>query len=161
MKKILIFYGILVIVIVVFAISRGANLLNFNFGTSSNAGSATIGNKTYSLIVAKTEADRELGLSKKSSLNANTGMLFVFEEKGIHKFWMKDMRFPIDIIFINDNKVVDFVENAASPAAGQSAVTLPIYSPSESINYVLEVNANEISKNKFKRGDSVTFKNVK
>lgn len=161
MKKILIFYGILVIVIIVFAVSRGANLLNFNFGNPSNAASATIGTKTYSLLLAKTEAEKELGLSKRESLSANMGMLFAFETKGIHKFWMNEMRFPIDIIFINDNKIVDFVENAAAPAAGQSAATLPVYAPSEPINYVLEVNANEISKNKFKRGDSVTFKNVK
>lgn len=163
MKKILIFYGILVIAIIIFAVSRGANILNFNLGTPSQSSGSTakIGNKTYSLIVAKTDAEKEKGLSGRNNLDANTGMLFIFEDKGTYGFWMNEMKFPIDIIFINDNKIVDFVENAVPPLAGQSAATLPVYKPSESINYVLEVNAKEISKNKFKRGDTVTLKNIK
>lgn len=161
MKKVLIFYGILVIVIAIFAISRGANLLNFNLGVPTNSPTAQIGKKTYSLIINKTEAEKEKGLSGRNSLNGNTGMLFAFEKKGTYGFWMNEMKFPIDIIFISDTKIVDFVENAAPPLAGQSAATLPIYRPSQSINYVLEVNAKEISKNKFKRGDSVVLKNIK
>ncbi len=162
MKKVLIFYAVLVIVIVIFALSRGANLLKFNFTGGGNSGqTVTVGKKTYSVTIAKTEAELQKGLSGRSSLNSGNGMLFVFPDKQRYTFWMNDMKFPIDIIFINDNKVVDFVENAPAPAAGQSAASLPRYTPSGEVNYVLEVNAKEVSKNNIKKGDSVSYKNIK
>lgn len=164
MKKVLIFFGILVIVIIIFAISRGSSLYGINFGnssTSSSSSTAKIGNKTYNLTLAKTDEEKQAGLSGKNNLAANTGYLFVFEEKGNYGFWMNGMKFPIDIIFIDDNKVVDFVENAPAPLSGQSSATLPVYKPSDPINYVLEVAAGDITKNNIKKGDTVEFKNVK
>lgn len=159
MKKVLVFYVLLVVVIIIFALSRGTNLLQF--GTSTKGATAKIENKTYKLILTKTDAEKIKGLSGRSNLAAGTGMLFAFPQKNKYAFWMKDMRFPIDIIYIDDNKVVDFVENAPAPASGQDASTLPIYKPSAPANYVLEVNAKEISKNKIKKGDTVIFSGIK
>lgn len=161
MKKILIFYAILVVVIVVFALSRGTSLLNFSFGGGNNSQSVTVGKKTYAVTVAKSDTERQNGLSKKESLKAGTGLLFVFPTKDRYGFWMNEMKFPIDIIFINDNKVVDLVENALPPATGQTAASLPVYKPSTAVNYVLEINAKEITKNKIKKGDSVVLKGIK
>ena len=162
MKKVLIFFGILVIVIVIFAIARGSSFYGLNFGSSKTSTStAKIGNKTYALTLARTDSERQAGLSGKNNLAANTGYLFIFEEKGTYGFWMNGMKFPIDIIFIDDNKVVDLVENAPAPLSGQSSATLPVYKPSDPVNYVLEVTAGDITKNKIKKGDSVEFKNVK
>lgn len=162
MKKVLIFYALLVVVIVAFALSRGTNLLNFggNGGGSSNV-TAAVGGKTYKLILAKTDIEKQKGLSGRSSLPSDSGMLFVFENKDTHAFWMRDMKFPIDIIWIDENKVVDFVENVPAPAANQDPTTLPIYKPAAAANYVLEVNAHEITKQKIKKGDTVTLKGVK
>lgn len=161
MKKVLIFYAVLVIVIVAFALSRGTNLLNFNLVGGGNSQTVTIGKKTYGVTVAKTDAERQHGLSGKTNLAPGKGMLFIFPTKDKYGFWMNDMKFPIDIIYIDDKKVVDLVENALPPATGQLAGTLPVYRPSEAANYVLEVNANEISKNKIKKGDSVVLKGIK
>ncbi len=162
MKKVLIFFGILVIVVILFAISRGFNLFGLNLTAGSgNTPSAKIGNKTYSVTLAKSDKERQAGLSGKANLAANTGYLFVFEKKDNYGFWMNGMKFPIDIIFINDNKVVDVVENAPAPSVGQQSSSLPVYRPSEPVNYVLEVAANEVTKNKIKKGDTVVFQNIK
>lgn len=159
MKKVLIFYVLLVVVIVIFALSRGTNL--FHFGASTGNSTAKIGNKTYKLIIAKTDAERIKGLSGRASLAEAEGMLFTFSKKDIYSFWMKDMRFPIDILFISDDKIVDLVENAQAPEKDQDPSTLPVYKSSEPANMVLEVNANEISKNKIKKGDTVVLTGVK
>ena len=65
-----------------------------------------IGGKDFSLEVASTEADRELGLGKRDSLASSTGMIFVFDYLDKYGFWMKDTRFPLDIIWLNGNCVV-------------------------------------------------------
>ena len=162
MKKVLIFYALLVVVIVVFAVSRGANLLNFGGGDSgSSTITAKLGGKTYKLLLAKTDEEKKKGLSGRNSLPNDSGMLFIFSEKKIYPFWMKDMKFPIDIIYVNDDKIVDVVENAPAPTKDQTPSMLPIYKPSSEANYVLEVNANEFKNNKMKKGDTVTFKGVK
>ena len=101
------------------------------------------------------------GLSGRNNLAKDTGMLFTFSEKGIYSFWMRDMKFPIDILFISDDKIVDFVVNAPKPAKDQLPSSLPVYKSSEPANIVLEINANEIEKNKFKKGDKVTLTRIK
>jgi uncharacterized membrane protein (UPF0127 family) len=159
MKKVLMFYGLLVIVVIIFMLTRGTNFLNFGGGGSSNT-TATVGNKIYKLIVVKTEIDKQKGLSGKNSLPNDSGMLFLFQEKSKPAFWMKNMKFSIDILFINDSKIVDIVENAKNPSAKQNTNELPIYKPSEDANYVLEINAGEVEKNKIKKGDTVIFKGV-
>lgn len=70
---------------------------------------------TISVEVADTPQAREQGLSGRSGLDANEGLLFVFDHPGRYAFWMKDMRFPIDIVWINEEGVVVHVENAVSP----------------------------------------------
>lgn len=157
MKKVLIFYGLLVVAIVIFALSRGYTF--FHFGTSSST--AKINGKTYQLILAKTSAEKIKGLSGRTSLDKNAGMLFIFATSDKYAFWMNNMKFPIDIIWINNNKIVDFVENAPAPSAGQNASMLPIYKPSDLANYVLEVNAHEVTSLKMKKGDTVVFTNAK
>lgn len=161
MKKVLIFYALLVVVIVIFLLSRGGNLLEFNLFQSATKGTATINNKTYKLLLAKTDAERQKGLSGRSNLDKNTGMFFVFPKKDTYGFWMKEVKFPIDIIFIDDNKVVSVFENVPAPYKDQLPSTLPIYKPDAPANYVLELNAKEVTAAKIKKGDTVIIKDIK
>lgn len=158
MKKVLLLYGLLVVALVAFFLMRGGNFPKFGFNSSPTA---KINNKTYKLIPAKTDAEKIKGLSGRDSLAKDTGMLFVFSDKGIYPFWMKNMKFPIDIIFINDNKIVDLFENAQVPTLGQTDADLKRYKSSENANYVLELNAHEITMQKMKKGDNVELKNIK
>jgi len=86
--------------------------------------------------VADTEASRELGLSGRKEMRDNEGLLFVFDNPGRYGFWMKDMQFPLDVIWINYNGIVVNIERG---------LTLGTY-PKTYINqsdaiFVLEVNA--------------------
>jgi uncharacterized membrane protein (UPF0127 family) len=71
---------------------------------------------------------------------------------------MKNMKFPIDIIFIRDNKIVTIHQNV--PAPKSPADNLPLYQPSEPADAVLEITAGLSQKNGFTKGDTITFKNL-
>jgi len=124
---------------------------------------AEIKGHKFNLLVAKSDKDKQIGLSKYNNLAQDKGMVFVFEKPGIYPFWMKDMKFPIDIIFIREtlnpsgisqNKIVTIYKNLPIN-------NLTIYSPTQEADKVLEINANLSDKYGFNLGDTVTFKNLK
>jgi len=89
------------------------------------------------------------------SLEDGKGMLFDFGKKDIFpNFWMKDMKFAIDIIWINDNRIVD-IDRDVKPEPGRSDSELTLYIPPKPIDYVLEVNAGYAERNGIEVGDSV------
>lgn len=89
--------------------------------------------------VAATNDQRSKGLSVKDTLNENEAMLFVFSTEREHSFWMKDMKFPIDIIWLNDNKEVVHIEHSLEPCIPDSFCQP--YSPDDDSLYVLETVA--------------------
>lgn len=111
--------------------------------------------KIIAEVVNKSE-DLAKGLSGRKRLKENQGMLFVFEEAGNYGFWMKDMKFSIDIIWIRDNKIVGFNENV-EPQIGVSESELRIYYPSEPVQKVLEISVGGVKKYGLKTGDLVRF----
>lgn len=102
--------------------------------------------------LATTDDERRMGLSGRSSLDADKGLLFVFETPGIYQFWMPDMNFPIDILWIEDGKVVD-VDEQVSNIFDQKKPSY--YSPSAPVRYVLEVNAGFVREHDISIGDPV------
>lgn len=92
------------------------------------------------LEIADTDAARVQGLSDRPSLDADTGMLFIFPSRGIYPFWMKDMHFPLDIIWIDGDRIVDIV-TLPPPAPG--ALLPPSHTPTHLADQVLEINAGE------------------
>lgn len=159
MKKLIFIYAALIVAVVMLAFFQRGSLNILTFGKTPQV---TIKNATYNVTLAKSEKEKMLGLSGKKSLGANQGMLFIFDHKDSYGFWMRKMRFPIDIIYINDGKVVDIIENAEAPQDPNSEDTslLKIYKPKAEANYVLEINAGSAAKHKFKEGDTVKFKNI-
>lgn len=114
------------------------------------------------LEIASTSAERELGLSGRASLDDDHGLLFIFDAFDRHGFWMKDMNFPIDIIWLSktepgkDSSLNNFkilhIERALSPS------TYPkIFTPEEKSDYVLEVNANFAQNHGLHEGDLIQF----
>src|SRR3989344_8005153 len=65
--------------------------------------------------VADTVAKQIQGLSGRASMKNNEGMLFVFKEEAIQSFWMKDMQFSLDILWIDENKIIVGIERNVSP----------------------------------------------
>lgn len=158
MKKLIIVYVVLIIALILLVVFKsGGNLLGFlpSFGSHSTA---EINGKKFNLLIAKSESERQKGLSGRKSLDANQGMIFIFDHPDRYGFWMKDMLFPIDIIYINNDKVVYVVKNA--PAGGQTQ-NLTIYRPDDAANYVLEVNAGTSDNLKIQNGTTVKLTGVK
>jgi uncharacterized membrane protein (UPF0127 family) len=75
----------------------------------------------------------------KPQVLTGTGMLFIFPVPSLYGFWMKDMRFPIDIVWISDNRVVGISHNI--PPAAQQSLVLPRYYPPRPVSLVLELPA--------------------
>ncbi len=90
-----------------------------------------------------------LGLMFRRNIGKDECMLFVFSRESRQGIWMRNMRFPIDVMWIGrGNRVVDLVENA-TPSSRQ------IYKPCEDSKYVLETNAGFIKRNRIKKGEAV------
>jgi uncharacterized membrane protein (UPF0127 family) len=154
MKKILTLLTIFIII----TITGVASLKYLKNNNVSKAPTATINNHTFKLELAKTQQDKVIGLSKKEMLDKNTGMLFLFEKPSILSFWMKDMKFPIDIIFIKNNRIVTIHKNVLPPKNPNDK--LPIYNSKELADTVLEINAGLSKKYNFKENDLVRLNNV-
>jgi uncharacterized protein len=104
--------------------------------------------------VADTDEKRITGLSYRESLDRDKGMLFVFDEIGKHGIWMKEMNFPIDILWIgDDNRIVSIVENASPESYFSSPPT--VFRPAENSRFVLELNSGFVAERSVKVGDSV------
>ena len=86
--------------------------------------------------IAASDEQITMGLSVKDSLDENEAMLFVFDEEAEHTFWMKNMKFPIDIIWIDADKTVVHIEHNLQPCS--FGLFCPTYKPNDDSLYVLE-----------------------
>jgi uncharacterized protein len=116
----------------------------------------TINGAVFNVEIASTSVAQARGLSFRPSLGENDGMLFVFASATIQNFWMKDMNFPLDMIWIGGGKVVGFAENA-EPQPGVPLWSLKIYNSPDGTDKVLEVNAGTVAKDNIQVGDPVTI----
>ncbi len=97
---------------------------------------AKIGNGIFNLRIADTELLRERGLSGTESLDADEGMLFRFPNDGLQSIWMKEMKFPIDIIWLSsDFFVIDLLQNVLPSSFPE------IFSPKSPARFVVELPA--------------------
>lgn len=145
MRRNLALFIAFIILIFVFFLSAG----NIN---QNKQMSVILGGKTYFVGVAKTETEREKGLSGVKSLSENHGKLFIFERSDKYGFWMKDMNFSIDIIWISSDFKIVGLQKSLSPE------TYPqVYYPDAPAQYVLEISADESEKLNVKIGDLVEF----
>lgn len=107
-----------------------------------------LGGKGIAVAVADTPALRNRGLSGRKELKENEGMLFNFPEPGLYGFWMKDMYFPIDVIWFDANRqIIDVWENATPDSFPQT------YTPHSFAQFVLEVPAGFFSSHHLKVGN--------
>lgn len=121
----------------------------------------TVGLKSITVEIASSEAARELGLGGRSSLAADSGMLFTFDKKGVTpNFWMKGMLIPLDIIWIQGGSIIQINKNIAAPPANTSDSGLKQFSPIKPVDYVLEVNSGFSDKNSLKVGTPVDLTGI-
>ncbi len=104
------------------------------------------------LEYARTEAEREQGLSDRASLPSNHGMLFVFPRADRYAFWMPRMHFPLDMLWLREGRVVEIHEQVPAPKQGETPVTI---TPIEAADRVLEINAGMAERYQLKVGSEI------
>lgn len=104
--------------------------------------------------IADSDIERSQGLMFRENLAEGKGMLFIFEEENDHGFWMKNMRFPLDIIWIGANKKVVDIIKEAFPCQREPCIS---YAPEAKAKYVLEVPAGFIENNNIGIGDKIRW----
>jgi len=124
------------------------------FGTKAIT-TVKLANTTLNLIIANTENERQHGLSNSPSLPNNGGMIFVFREPNLACFWMKDMRFNLDILWFNTNNQLMYYKANLSPKSYPHS-----YCSNEAANYVVELKSGSIQRLGLKIGSSITVQNL-
>lgn len=113
---------------------------------------AVIGETAIKIEIADTLGERVQGLSYRDKIEKDKGLLFIFDNSDFHGIWMKDMRFSIDIIWLDQNLQVIHMEESVSPD------TYPdTFSPNKKALYVLEVYDGFVSDNNILMGDQMTI----
>jgi uncharacterized membrane protein (UPF0127 family) len=91
----------------------------------------------------------------KDRLDENEAMLFVFDYEALHTFWMKNMKFPIDIIWIDSDKTVVYIEHNVEPCS--SDIFCPVFRPDHDSLYVLETIGGFAERHDIVKGTIVEF----
>lgn len=167
MKKDLgIIFGLFLVIVGLLVFGRGITSLSV-VEPQQATGSTTIvrndytqvssGNLSVKAKIAEKADERKKGLSKMKELPLDEGMLFVFEAPGVYSFWMKDMNFPIDIIWIDENKRIVSISPYATPEPKKPDNQLTMFKPDGPVKYVLEINAGLAQRNGLLPGASVNF----
>lgn len=113
-----------------------------------------INNQKIYVEIADSSEDKKQGLSDRESLAEDRGMLFIYPEPGNYSFWMKEMKFNLDFVFINDQKVVDLKENIPFPKEGEEPQAVRAEAE---FDKVLEINQGMIEKLGIEVGDEVAI----
>lgn len=126
-------YGIIFAALIATAVILGVRQVAFAHGTVVIDGKVNV-----RVSVASNDRSRERGLSGKEALAADEGMLFLFDRPDTLAFWMKEMNFPIDILWIDGTTIADMTTDVPVPVPGER---LPLFSPRVPVDKVLEVPA--------------------
>ena len=118
----------------------------------------TLGGVLFRVELAITSQERVQGLSGHPPIAPDEGMLFIYERAGWPSFWMKEMLFPLDMIWIDAECTVVHITRDAPPQAPEQALAdLPRYGPTVPVQYVLEINAGEAESAAATVGSTVRF----
>jgi uncharacterized protein len=98
--------------------------------------------------------DRAMGLMFRPSLPADRSLLFVFDDLDFHGIWMKNCRFPIDIVWLDENRKVVHVAEGVPPCKKEPCA---VYEPLRRAAYVVEMNSGQARKEKVTLGSTLEF----
>lgn len=116
----------------------------------------TLGSRELNVEIVKTPVSITQGLSNREQLGSD-GMLFLLPVTEVPTFWMKDMKFDLDLIWLRDNRIVGISKQVPKPAPAINLKDLPVYSPQESADMVLEVGSGKSDQWSLRRGDLLHF----
>lgn len=130
-KQFILLIGIITITLLFFV---GREVLSWERNVQYPEG-VYIGDELYTLEYAVTDSEQARGLGEREQLCATCAMAFPFAFSGKHAFWMKNMCFPIDIVWLSRENQVVHIERFLTPESKE------IYTPKEVASMVLEFNA--------------------
>ena len=113
----------------------------------------TLGDGQFALRVARTAAERQQGLSGTEQLPEHEALLFDFQTDDTWGIWMKDMNYPIDIVWLDASKKVVHIVKHAPP----SSYPETIYRPADRARYVIELKAGAVDSKRITRGTRAVF----
>ena len=117
---------------------------------------ATINGHIFDLEIVDNIRTRTKGLSDRNVISDNTGMLFVFPSEGLHKFWMKNVHFPLDLLYVSaDHRIIDI--QTMHPERNVTDARLAIYTPPIDVPLALEVPGGTTSRLNIKVGMLIQF----
>ena len=119
-------------------------------------GIAEIGGFIINIDIALTDKQKQDGLSIRNNMQENEGMIFVFKEPKQQSFWMKGMKFPIDIIWLDANLSIVHIQKSLQPC--ESFISCPSYRPSSNALFVLETVSGFADSHDLKIGKKINFK---
>lgn len=154
------FIALFIIILVAIYYGANGNKSNFSFFQQPQKPALkviTINDKKINVEIADTQEKRTKGLGGRDNLATDSGMLFIFPKEDRYSFWMKGTKFPLDIIWIKGNNIVDILTNAKPPENGQKDETLPLFQPVVAIDKVLEVAAGSVDRLQIRVGDKITI----
>lgn len=106
--------------------------------------------------LAKTSAEKSKGLMFRESLESDKGMLFIYDSDGEYNFWMKNTLIPLDIIWIDSEGKIVYIEHEAQPC-GEECKTIR---PQKNARFILEINGGLAEDLGMKLGDKFDFHNI-
>ncbi len=119
--------------------------------------SVTLRGHAFAVELASTPAEQEHGLMDRTSMPADHGMLFMFQDDEPRTFWMKNTLIPLDMLFFDAAHKLVAIQADAQPCQADPCKLYPSNSPAR---YVLELNAGIAAKLGLHKGDVITFSNV-
>jgi uncharacterized protein len=143
-KKIILAFFVFIIPVLIFFLFQ-----------KEKAGKVCFKNNCFIVEIAKTQKELTRGLMFRGSLQEDRGMLFIFQEDGNYPFWMKNTLIPLDIIWINEEKNIVFINKNTQPCKEEIC---PSVNPGAEARYVLELNGGIAEKIGLSVGDMATFK---
>jgi uncharacterized membrane protein (UPF0127 family) len=149
--------SIAVVVIVVIALLGTWSLLTTPKEIVGNPQACFKTEECLEIIFAMTPEEQETGYSNYTAYPSGKAMLFVFDKVGMQSMWMKDMAFPIDIIWIDSRDRIGHIVKEAPPCEDKTCL---IYEPPIQAKYVLEVPSGFARENNLFNGDVIEFENM-
>lgn len=115
-----------------------------------------LADKVYTVEVVNRPGSIQQGLSGRQQIGSD-GMLFVLPAKTYHSFWMIDMKFPLDLLWFDNQRLVEITSNVSAPAPNTPAISLPLYTSHKKVNLVLEIPGGHANLLSLQVGDQLTL----
>lgn len=124
----------------------------FAIRSQNNVPTLIINQTQLQVDIADTNTKRQKGLCCRDYLDSNSGMLFVYDQPGDYRFWMKDTHIPLDMYWISEEKKIVHIEKNVQPSSYPNS-----FGSEKPAQYILETNAGFAEQNNIKLDDQVSF----